>query len=275
MFKIIGEVGQSAFFLGLYISPIIATFYVIHYFVNEESNNKITCSNKSTSKSKTWTYEETGRIKLQKLFEDPEYKIKYNSNINTIFYNVDELEKELSLIENTLEKEWSTRIIIEHTPSGNVSMYYDPYKQAFTYTCDKQVSYNVLNTVAIEYVIHFCCLDFFIDTNVLPAHYKSPLTIVLEQEEQKQQKKKKEKRKNMGINFDHSLFLKPKNQNSIISTLKTELTTEPVYKNTFRFVRDDLLTTPKESKPELSMSEILCAIKVKRRKLSSFHSSTE
>jgi hypothetical protein len=54
-------------------------------------------------------------------------------------------------------------------------MYYDPYKLGFSYYCDQNViSYDILNSVAMKYVIIFRCQHFFIDENVVPIDKRSP-----------------------------------------------------------------------------------------------------
>jgi hypothetical protein len=69
---------------------------------------------------------------------------------------------------NELEKKWSTRILFEFTPRGNVIMYYDAYRMGFVYFSDtKNISYEILNAVIMKYVVFFQCMDFFMDETVL------------------------------------------------------------------------------------------------------------
>jgi len=77
--------------------------------------------------------------------------------------------------DNELEKIWKTRIIFENTPRGNVILFYDAYKQGFSYYCDqKTISYDLLNAAAMKYVSIYRCLHFFIDETIVPDKYKSP-----------------------------------------------------------------------------------------------------
>jgi hypothetical protein len=77
---------------------------------------------------------------------------------------------------NVLEKKWRTSIIFENTPRGNVIMYYDAYKLGFSFFSDQKViSYDVLNAIAMKYVLIYRCRDFFIDESIVPKKYTSPL----------------------------------------------------------------------------------------------------
>ena len=113
------------------------------------------------------SYEETTQTQEQN---------QYNSNINPCFY--DEKKYQTIVIEpdNELEKEWARRILIEITPRGNVMMYYDAFKQGFTYYSDNaNIPYSVINAVVMKYVIMFRCRDFFMDDQVTPEDKPSPL----------------------------------------------------------------------------------------------------
>ena len=99
---------------------------------------------------------------------------RYNENIRKLFYLFDEYKTEIERAENTLEKEWSTRILYESTPRGNVVMYYNAYKRGFAYYADTSISYPFLNACAMKYVITFFCRDFFIDELHWPKGCHSP-----------------------------------------------------------------------------------------------------
>jgi hypothetical protein len=89
-------------------------------------------------------------------------------------------------IKNTLEPFWRKRILFEHTPRGNIIMFYDAYKLGFSYYCDqKVVSYAVLNAVAMKYVTVFRCRHFFMDESILPKEFLSPLINIHFPEEKK------------------------------------------------------------------------------------------
>lgn len=54
-------------------------------------------------------------------------------------------------------------IVVEHTPLGNVAMYYDNKREAFIYYSDSVMPYRYLEVVARKYVITFYCKRVFID----------------------------------------------------------------------------------------------------------------
>lgn len=104
-----------------------------------------------------------------------ESESSFDDNIDTLFYNKKEYSEHMMDINNSLEPQWRRRMLIENTPRGNIIMYYDAYKLAFAFYCDqKVVSYDVLNAVAMKYVIHFRCRHFFLDEFIVPKENISP-----------------------------------------------------------------------------------------------------
>jgi hypothetical protein len=99
-----------------------------------------------------------------------------NTNINPLFYNKQSYDEYMKTEKETkLEQQWKRRILLEHTPRGNISMYYHPYKMGFAYSCDqKTLSYEILNACAMKYVKIFCCRDFFMD-ELTTNDYINPL----------------------------------------------------------------------------------------------------
>ena len=99
---------------------------------------------------------------------------KRNANIPPVFYSKNEYSKVLEDEKNPIEKEWKTRILFETSPKGNIIMYYDSYKQGFSYYTDaNSIDYKLLNAVAMKYVLTYACLDFFMDDE--ETAYQSPL----------------------------------------------------------------------------------------------------
>ena len=99
---------------------------------------------------------------------------EWSKNIRKIFYLFDAYKTEIERSENTIEKEWKTRILYETTPRGNVIMYYDAYKRGFAYYADNSIPYPFLNACAMKYVMIFFCRDFFIDELHWPTGIHSP-----------------------------------------------------------------------------------------------------
>jgi hypothetical protein len=92
---------------------------------------------------------------------------KQNDNMDDIFYKLKEYN-ELMLSQNYLEKKWRNRTLITSTPQGNIIMYYDCYKRGFSYYSDQtNISYALLNVIAMKYVKMFLCIDLFIDNKII------------------------------------------------------------------------------------------------------------
>ena len=109
-----------------------------------------------------------------------QYKaVKYpNMNVDPIFYNKKQYI-ELQLSEsNELENMWKSRILFQNTPRGNIAMFYNVYKLGFSYYCDVNMPYDILNAVAMKYVIMNQCRDFFLDEEITPV--ESPLLKLVE-----------------------------------------------------------------------------------------------
>ena len=114
-----------------------------------------------------------------------------NSNMDEEFYSKDAYQSIIKTENNRLEQEWKRRILFENTPRGNVIMYYDPYKLAFAYYCDtSSMPYNLLNAIAMKYVLSFHCMHLFVDNEVTPADGASPLITGLITDTPEKSKKK-------------------------------------------------------------------------------------
>ena len=111
---------------------------------------------------------------LQTFQEDSTHD--WNSNIEEEIKDKEQLSELLKTQNNEFEKKWRARILIENTPRGNIIMFYDLYKQSFSYYCDQAIMpYDVMNAAAMKYVLTFHCRDFFVDSNILPVKQSSPL----------------------------------------------------------------------------------------------------
>lgn len=141
--------------------------------------------------------------------------VNWNSNIELVFADANKLAEILKDPQNELEKRWRSRILIENTPRGNVIMFYDVYKRGFSYYCDQAVMpYDIMNAVAMKYVLTFFCRDFFVDSMVLPSHPKTE-----EDQNQTQVKEDQEKKTNV-VKLDKQAFAKFKTYNT--ATKKVE-----------------------------------------------------
>jgi len=153
---------------------------------------------------------------------------KYSENIENLFYNKQEFSSMLVDENNVVEKLWKTRILFESTPRGNIIMYYDVYKQGFAYYSDQSfVPYNLLNAVAMKYVLKYRCRNFFIDEIALELEkYPERLSPLVEIFDEKPEKKEliKPTMKNTEVDKgDFNPFAKLKNY-KITDTLKPQKT---------------------------------------------------
>ena len=129
-----------------------------------------------------------------------------NSNMNEEFYSKDAYRNIIKTENNCLEQVWKRRILFENTPRGNVIMYYDPYKLAFAYYCDtSSMPYNLLNAIAMKYVLSFHCMHLFVDNEVTPTYGASPLIAGLLTDTPE---KSKNKENVAGIDMKNAPFVK-------------------------------------------------------------------
>ena len=104
--------------------------------------------------------------------------VKYNLNIDPIFYIKVELDELMKNNSNYLERHWKSKVLIETTPRGNIIMFYNPYKLGFSYYSDSTgIPYPILNAVAMKYVTVFYCRDFFVDEHFVQNSKKNGLLI--------------------------------------------------------------------------------------------------
>jgi hypothetical protein len=121
-----------------------------------------------------------------------------NANVDPEFYNTELYKTALVGSDNELEKKWKRNILYSNTPRGNIVMFYDAYKKGFAYYCDTQsVSANILNALAMKYVMAFRCRDLFMDNHLTPEERDSPLIQLQIDEENKEKEKKKESMNNI------------------------------------------------------------------------------
>lgn len=134
----------------------------------------------------------------------------FNVNMSEIFYNVKEYNKLLLDSNNELEEIWKKKILYETTPIGNIIMFYNVYKKGFSYYSDINLTYPLLNAVAMKYVRIFCCRDLFIDEKSTIEKDHSLLINLEEKEEKKEkdEKRNKEGKENKIDIVDNKIFKK-------------------------------------------------------------------
>lgn len=173
----------------LYFISFIATYNIL--FVHR---NRIISYFKSFSKkpkkienilTKGEEYVEKRKEQFLEFVEDIDNS---NENMSKEFYNKESYNEILKEEENELEEIWKSKYIMENTPRGNVFMSYDPYKLAFSYYSDSNISYNILNAVAMRFCTIFKCKDLFVDQLILKGEKESPLIKILYKEKKKVKK---------------------------------------------------------------------------------------
>jgi hypothetical protein len=154
-------------------------------------------------------------------------KEKWNENIDLVCYSLESFQKLVVEENNAFEEKWKRRILIEHTPRGNIIMYYDIFKHAFAYASDQNMPYNILNACAMKYVIMFRCMDFFVDSTILPDDIISPFSLLENEAESSKKKEAIQKKKELGISFKDAPFAKLKSYgNSSSSSSQKDKKTE-------------------------------------------------
>lgn len=156
-------------------------------------------------------YIDNTKLKFLKLLTDGRLS---SSNIDILIYNKKAFHQVIMDSDNILEKSWKSRLLIESTPIGNIVMFYDIFKQGFSYYCDQPVvPYDILNSVAMKYVMKFSCIDFFMDEYILGDYGSSPLkNIFIEDDDDDDEKKDKKKTScNLDVDLKSAPFAKFKN----------------------------------------------------------------
>lgn len=144
-----------------------------------------------------------------------------NENVSDLLYDINFTSGKIDEMDK-MEQEWKRRRMIDHTPQGNVLMYYDLYKRAFAYASDQQINYAILNACAMKYCRLYYCKDFFCDTSYSQV---SPFSTMEIEALEKDKQKIKEKMDKIGINMKDAPFV-------VRKTTVVNIPTE--FKNVFR-----------------------------------------
>jgi hypothetical protein len=122
-------------------------------------------------------------IKVEKTEEEDEKEekpeIKYEDKYLEKFRSMEKVD----LTEEQL-KNFKNSIVMEHTPHGNVIMYYNHDRETFTYFSDTSIPYRYLEVVGRKYVIMNNCKSLFVDMDEelkrASASVENPTTVVVE-----------------------------------------------------------------------------------------------
>ena len=192
---------------------------------------------------------------------------KYNTNIESIFYLRALYQEAIKDPENELEKTWKRRILMESTPRGNIIMYYDAFKRAFSYYSDVSMPYSLLNAVCMKYVLMYRCRDFFVDQYIIPPECPIVLHKIHFDEEVDADKEKKKEEMKMLVS--KGPFLKPKNvqiqQNTLTKSLPNTLT-----KSLTKSLQNTLTNTLTKSLPKFLPKDLVKNKIIRIGRLSNF-----
>lgn len=76
------------------------------------------------------------------------------------------------------KKKWLPRILFESSGDYSIIMKYDIERHSFVYYSDRSfIPYDILNAVAMKFVITFRCRDYFMDNTMEEYENKSPFLI--------------------------------------------------------------------------------------------------
>ena len=171
-------------------------YYILHFFI--VLYRKIINYKQPKIESisdKVQIFINTYKDRFTETFEETEYKnYLYNFNIDDCFYNKESYTEMIEDVNNEIEKKWRTRIIFKNTPYGNAIMFYDVYKNGFAYYSDVHLTYPILNSLAMNYVITFQCRDLFFDEITLPDNNRELKILKMIQEIEKEKEKKPRKK---------------------------------------------------------------------------------
>jgi len=206
---------QLRFVFILFLSYLSNGFRKLIAFFDEKPEET-----KEVKKTETDLFIEKRQTMFLKTFTDTNKDLlQWNLNINYVFYSKSQYQEMIKDTKNPLEQQWKTRILFETTPRGVVIMYYDPFKLGFSYYSDQTIPYNILNAMAMKYVVNFRCRDFFIDEQIVPENTPLPiLKLLLEDKPVNGKAEKNEKTKgdeNIKERLRNAPFAKFKNYNKI------------------------------------------------------------
>ena len=189
---------------------------------------------------------ENEKTKFNDIYKKPQKLEKANLNMDVLFYKIQKYNEEMLNVKNTLEPKWRSRVLFINTPRGNIITYYDCYKRGFSYFSDQtNIPYSLLNAIAMRYVIHFRCLDLFIDNKLFQNEYnESPLIGLKDIEDKKEREKDVQKylKNNISLDFIKKAPMvklkkynistsldKTREQSNILKPLKPKLNKDELY----------------------------------------------
>ena len=196
----------------LHMSSFLFAIPFIYFYKDRLYNLLNVLNKKSIRRENILTKSDDYIENKKKLFLEKLKKGALNENVEKEFYNETIYKDAIIGEDNKLENNWKKRILFEQTPRGNIIMYYDAFKMAFSYYSDtNSLPYKLLNAVAMKYCLTYHCMDFFIDQNIVSNEKESPLIKIHHIEKKKKKESKKIQKEDSDEN---SPFAKLKNYNN-------------------------------------------------------------
>ena len=212
---------------GFYLVSSISFFMYVYWNIHRNILKQVQNEQKTMTSQ---DYLQTTRDNFVKCYE----KDEYNQNIQPEFYDKEQYNETIVQKDNSLDSTWKTRILVENTPQGSVIMFYNAYKQGFSYYSDSNITYPYLNAVAMKYVSQFYCRDFFIDDSIIPKDHSSPFLHIHEIEKDQKTSSKPKIDVNKGPFAKLKKYSKPKPK--MIIPNKKEENTQTHIKNKFVYL---------------------------------------
>lgn len=203
--------------INIYLLLVRLFKNLFHGFFQEQIGPLITNTAK-THTDMAKDYVGIYKLKFSRSFENLSMQ-DFDKNIDDAFYDKSSLKSALHEEDNDIERLWRTRILFENTPRGNIIMHYDAYKIGFAYYCDQSLTYDILNAVAMKYVLMFQCRDFFVDEMVRPENAPSKILKLIE-EPKKEEENTNPDNASSKISVKNGPFAKLKNYNMVSSKIE-------------------------------------------------------
>jgi hypothetical protein len=175
---------EPFFVISLYLFTMVSVY---HLLSNEELVEKmITFFSAEEKKDETTETTETPEKPFVP-YED-KYKEEYKNKTPK------EIPKEIPTIPKEKIESLKHSFMIEHTPLGNVLMFYDHTRETFTYYSDNTVPYRYLEVVSRKYVLMNDCVSLYVDMDDEIKEAEKKLKVEKEQEQLREQRKEQQLR---------------------------------------------------------------------------------
>jgi hypothetical protein len=165
--------------------------------------------------------------------------------------DMDELiDKAKQFIIDEQLKKYKKNYVIEHTPLGNVLMFYNHDKLAFEYYSDLTIPYRYLETVARKYVLTYNYRPLYIDMEEELKEYERKMQ---EKEKEKEENEKKQSLENTKTTKTKDVFAKFKSYNKEAGTGRVNIAPPPknsIPQNRIKHILKDLKDDKKDNNNE-------------------------